>query len=257
MLWFGTNWKMNKTRVETRSCVTELATFVRTLPRGRVQAFIIPPATSIAVAAEGLQGTGALVGIQNIHWEKNGAYTGETSAEMAAECGARIAAIGHSERRRLFGESDDGVNRKVHAALRADLIALVCVGEDEFEKQRGTEEEYVERQVKVALHGVVGDSMLNVWIAYEPAWAIGIGGTPAEPDYAERMHGVIRKTIDALYGREMAERTPVIYGGSVTHENALEYVRRGGVDGLFVGRTALDVHSFASLIESCLAAKKG
>jgi L-erythrulose 1-phosphate isomerase len=250
MKWLGTNWKMNSLRPQTRRYTERLSEFrIGDGAGADLQLFIIPPATSISTAAEVLAGTDVYVGVQNVHWEDSGAYTGEVSVPMAAECGARIVEIGHSERRHIFGETDEQVNRKVRATLRHGLIPLVCVGERLEERQFHTTEEYIARQLKVALAEVGADEVRTVWIAYEPVWAIGVGGTPAEPEYAEAVHAHIRRTLETLYGPEATRGIPIIYGGSVDVENSCAYTKLPNVDGLFVGRAALNVENFIRLAE--------
>ena len=248
MTWLGTNWKMNSHRPQTRAYAERLAEYRRgDGADADLQLFIIPPATSISTAAEALAGTDVYVGVQNVHWEDSGAYTGEVSVPMAAECGASIVEIGHSERRHIFGETDEQINRKVRATLRHGLIPLVCVGEPLAERRFRTTEEYIARQLKIALAEVGAAEVARVWIAYEPVWAIGVSGTPAEPEYVEIVHAHIRRTLEALYGPESTREIPIMYGGSVDLENAGAYTERSHVDGLFVGRAALDVENLIRL----------
>jgi triosephosphate isomerase len=211
---------------------------------------LIPPATSIATAVEALAGTNVYVGAQHVHWKDQGAYTGELSAGMAAECGARLVQIGHSERRHIFGETDEQVRLKVGTALRHNLIPLLCVGEPQSEVEFGTAAEYIARQLKIAISGLEQREAARIWVAYEPVWAIGSGGKPADPEYAEYIHGNIKQTLAAELGTEMAESIPVLYGGSVNAANAPHYILRKGIDGVFVGRAALDVQSFIQLIRT-------
>ena len=198
--WIGTSWKMNKTRAEARDYARKLAAS----PLARTedaQLFVIPPFTAIADVAEILAPTTVKVGAQNMHWAEAGAWTGEISAAMVKECGAALVEIGHSERRTHFGETDDTVAQKTRAALRHGLVALVCVGETGTEYEAGRTAEVLSDQVRKALSLVDRSAPSRVLIAYEPVWSIGEGGTPADPDFADRQHALIKAvTRDVLGG---------------------------------------------------------
>jgi triosephosphate isomerase len=227
---------MNKTRDETRRYVTQLAAACPTRDDSACQLFIVPPFTSLALACEALGKAPVLVGAQNMHWEAHGAHTGEISARMISDCGATLVELGHSERRTAFGETDATVNLKVLAALGAGLKPLICVGDTALEKQFGVSVESVLRQVKIALHGVRPDQYRHVLIAYEPVWAIGERGTPAEPGYVNQVHAAIRQALTRLSAQ--AATVPILYGGSVDTGNAAALSRQPDVNGLFVGRAA-------------------
>lgn len=227
----GTGWKMNHTRAQARAYAETLRT---TEPPGGVQLFVLPPFTSLALVAETLAGSGVLVGAQNGHWAERGAWTGEISMAMIRDCGAAIVELGHSERRTHFAETDVLLNRKVHAALKAGLIALVCVGETAEEHGLGAAAATVERQVRMALAGLAASDAGRVWLAYEPVWAIGEGGTPATPQHVRRIHGRIREVAQDALGA----LPKVLYGGSVNADNARALAADPSVDGLFVGRAA-------------------
>lgn len=231
--WLGTGWKMNKTRAEARAYAQTLkaAPDLAGLP---LQLFVLPPFTALAETAEALAGTPVMVGAQNCHWAEAGAWTGEISAGQAAECGAALIELGHSERRAHFGETDAAINRKVKAVLEAGLRPLICVGETAEERDLAAAEATVARQARMSLAGVGAADLHRVLLAYEPVWAIGEGGIPAAPDYANAIHGTIKQAILALFGRTI----PVLYGGSVNPGNASDLAAQPAIDGLFVGRAA-------------------
>lgn len=204
---------------------------------GGLQPFVIPPATAIAAVAEVLPPGGpVLVGAQDAHWEDEGAWTGEVSVPQVKDAGARLLEIGHSERRAHFGETDERVNLKVHAALRHGVLPLVCVGEDADQRAVGSAVDVVSAQVSAALADVRDGA--RVLLAYEPVWAIGAGGTPAEPE----------DIVDAVAAiASVGQGRPVLYGGSVSLDNAGGLIDVPGVDGLFVGRSAWEVSGFLAL----------
>ena len=248
-VYIGTSWKMNHTLADADAYAEDLRAHAGELPES-VQPFVIPPFTALDRVARALASTRVLVGVQNVHWAGAGGWTGEISAGMAAEAGAAIAEIGHSERREHFGETDATVNRKVHAALGAGLRPLVCVGEPEDEKRRGTAAEFVSRQVKLALHGVAPGDLERVLLAYEPVWAIGEAGTPAATEDVERIHAVIRSALRDAFGDD-GSVVPVLYGGSVNLDNAPELIASPQVDGLFVGRAAWSATGYRTLLARC------
>jgi len=172
------------------------------------------------------------------------------------DCGADLVELGHSERRALFGETDFTVNKKVHAALAHGLLPLVCVGETADEKRFGAAQESVVRQVKIALHGVSRERAQQVLLAYEPVWAIGSAGTPAEPGHVGGVHGAIRQAVRELHDPEAAERCSILYGGSVNLENARALLAAPDVDGLFVGRTAWKAQGLVELIRIAAEARR-
>ncbi len=257
IFWLGTSWKMNKTLEEARGYARVLAsradlaatgvdtetaevdTEVRRLgaEAAGVEVFVVPPFTALALVARELAGCRVRVGAQNMHWADEGAGTGEISARMVRDCGATLVELGHSERRVAFGETDCTVNLKVHAALRVGLRPLICVGDTAQERTFGVSAESVVRQVKMALHEVAAADMPRALIAYEPVWAIGDAGTPAEPDYAAKIHAAIRAALADL-APESGRRVPILYGGSVNLSNAASFCGIANVDGLFVGRAA-------------------
>jgi len=253
-LWIGTGWKMNKTLGEAEVYARKLKEFWAA-GNPRTEVFIVPPFTVLGRVCDILQGSAIKVGAQNMHWEGKGAFTGEISPVMVKDCGAHLVELGHSERRAYFGETDFTVNKKVLAALSHGLRPLVCVGETAIEKEFGVARDFVVRQVKVALRGVPATRIGEVILAYEPVWAIGESGTPAEPDYANEIQGQIRAGVVELYGKENAAQVPVLYGGSVNRENAVSLVKQSEVDGLFIGRAAWNADSFIELIRVSVKAK--
>jgi triosephosphate isomerase len=253
---FGTNWKMNRTSREASLYAETFRERLRQINGiDSAQVFVIPPYTAITVVKE-LSGGSYWVGAQNMHWERNGAYTGEISAEMLAEIGVDLVLVGHAERRELFHETDAMVNLKVHAALRAGLRALVCIGEDLAGREAHAEQEICSRQLRIALQGVPANAAGQVIFAYEPVWAIGENGVTADPDYIREMKELFRAIFEEVFDERSAEMIPILYGGSVNTEHAAELLVKSQVDGLFVGRTALDPIVFATLIESCLTGTK-
>jgi triosephosphate isomerase len=248
-VWLGTGWKMNKILEEAEPYLQEVLGYLKQSGDIAARLFMVPPFTLLRWACRITEGTPLLVGAQNMHWEQGGAFTGEVSPPMIRECGAYLVELGHSERRAMFGETDFTVNKKVHAALRNGLRPLVCVGETATEKQCGVAQDSVVRQVKIALHDVHRDQVEDVVFAYEPVWAIGDGGTPATPSYANHIHATIRQAIGDLCGGETADGVSVIYGGSVNRENAGALIAESDIDGLFVGRAAWEAQGFIGLIE--------
>jgi triosephosphate isomerase len=226
------NWKMYKGPAET-------AEFCVALRRREddfegVDVAVCPPFTSLAVAVQVLAGTDIAVAAQNVHWEPEGAFTGEVSAPMLRELGVYGAIVGHSERRQSFGETDEGVAKRTRAALEAGLSVIACVGETEAEREAGQTEDVLRRQVSVL------EAEDNLVVAYEPVWAIGTGKT-ATPEIAQEAHAFIKSLLDV----------PVLYGGSVKPDNVGELLGQPDVDGALVGGASLDVESFAAI---CLAA---
>ena len=237
------NWKMHKTIAETESYLGEL------LPRaeglGGVELFVCPPFPALARAVELCAGTEVRVAAQNMHEEREGAFTGEVSAPMLVELGVDGVVLGHSERRALFAESDEALARKVAVALEAELTPILCVGETEAERDAGETEGVLLRQVSADLSGVVDGRLADVVIAYEPVWAIGTGRT-ATPEQAAEAIEHIRRLI-AGRTAEAAERVRILYGGSVKPANAGELIGQQGIDGALVGGASLEASSFAKI----------
>lgn len=251
-LLFGTNWKMHKTIREATQYAERLQTRIPALD-GRAQIFVIPPYTSIAAVRQASHGT-FWVGAQNMHWADWGPYTGEVSAPMLKEIGVDLVEIGHAERRQYFNEDDASVNRKVQMALRFGLRPLICAGENAEDKRYGVERETVARQLRIALHGIKAERAPQLIIAYEPLWAVGEDGAVATPEYVAYMTGACRDVLASLFGLQNAAGIPILYGGSVFGKDAPRLLSGGGVNGLFVGRAALDPDSFGDLVDACIHA---
>jgi triosephosphate isomerase len=240
------NWKMHKDPDETRAFFRAFRVPEDT-PRPGVLVF--PPAVSLA-AALATRPEGVSLGVQNIHWEDRGAFTGEISAPLARAAGASHTLIGHSERRHLFGESDDDVAKKVAAALRHDLVPLVCLGETLAERRAGRVDDVIVRQLDAALTELAAAGA-GFLLAYEPVWAIGTGET-ATPADAEAAHGTLRARLtDRLGGA--ASGIPILYGGSVKPDNARDLMAARDVDGVLVGGASLDAAQFAAIVEAAPA----
>jgi triosephosphate isomerase (TIM) len=220
------NWKMYKGPAEA----AEFCLGLREQELDGVDVVVCPPYASLAVAVQLLAGTEIAVAAQNVHWQHEGAYTGEVSAPMLREVGVYGTIVGHSERRQYFGETDETVGRRVHTALQAGLFVIACVGETEEERETGRTEEVLRRQLSVL------DPDDNLVVAYEPVWAIGTGKT-ATPETAQQTHAFIKSLLNV----------PVLYGGSVKPENAAELLTQADIDGALVGGASLDLESFTSI----------
>jgi triosephosphate isomerase len=245
------NWKMHLGPSEAVRFFDEFLALWQ--PRDDRTVAFFPPALSLAAAREALQAhhrSDALLGVQKVHWEARGAYTGEISAPMAADAGATLVLVGHSECRWVFGETIEETVQKVRAILDAGLVPVLCVGEKIEERRAGRAEDVVEAQLKPVLETLSSDEARSLVIAYEPVWAIGTG-VNATPDDAGVMHGYIRRELSVAFGREISAAIPILYGGSVKPENAAELLAVEGVDGVLVGGASLDPHGFARI---CAAA---
>ena len=241
------NWKMHHGPAATQKFFSE---FSPQLQDAEPTILIFPPAISLLAAAESMGGRPEIsLGIQNIHWEPNGAFTGEHSAGMALAAGARFALIGHSERRHVFGETDAQVELKVAAAMREGLAPVVCVGETLEERRDGRVEEVIVRQLDAALLGVPEDVKKSILLAYEPVWAIGTDETATAEDVADA-HGILRRRLQVVRGDGFAADVAILYGGSVKPDNAAELLAVTDVDGVLVGGASLDPGSFASIAEA-------
>ena len=242
------NWKMNLTHVEAESYVEAFLNEIGEV--NDVEIVIIPSFTSIPTLVQA-SGRAPFIrlGAQNLHWEKNGAFTGEISATMLRALFVKYVVIGHSERRALFGETDEMVQKKVHTALEAGLRPIMCVGETLAERDAGSVQKVLRRQVEEGLKGVTADHLTEIVIAYEPVWAIGTGRT-ATPAQAEEVHAFLRSLLVELFDQTAAGRTRIQYGGSVKPENAEVLMREPNIDGALVGGASLDAHSFARIVRA-------
>jgi triosephosphate isomerase (TIM) len=239
------NWKMYKTVQEAIFFVKELRAVLK--DTGDLEVVVAPPFTAIHAVAEAVRNTSIAVASQDVYWEREGAFTGEVSAAMVAEAGAEYAIVGHSERRRLFGETDQHVNRKVAAALGASLTPIVCVGETLEQRERQETLAVLDRQIKEGLDSLAGDQIAELVIAYEPVWAIGTGRTATTAQAAEA-HAHIRTRLRQWFGADAAERCRILYGGSVKPDNIGELIAEPDVDGALVGGASLEVKSFSEIV---------
>jgi triosephosphate isomerase len=237
------NWKMHKTTAETRVLIAALR--AAPLPDG-VEVVVCPPFTALAAAAEVLIGSALHLGAQDVFWETQGAFTGEISPLMLVDLGCRYVIVGHSERRQWFGDTDDTVSRKVHAAFAAGLIPITCVGERLEEREAEQTTQVVTRQITAAVAGLSADQLAAAVIAYEPVWAIGTGRSASGED-AARVIGLIRFLLAERH-RAAAGQTRILYGGSVTAENIGQFMRHADIDGALVGGASLDAAKFAGII---------
>jgi len=259
------NWKMNCDNEEA----LQLADGV-TARAGQVEDALVilcPPATALSTVHQVIANSNVKLGAQNLFWEEEGAFTGELSAKMLLSCGCEFVIVGHSERRgrfgnpdeaevedlgAIFGDTDATVNRKIHAALAAGLQPIVCVGELLAERQAGATDDVVEDQVRAALEGVTEEAAGNIIFAYEPVWAIGTGEV-CDADEADRVCGMIRQILAAIYSDDLAEGMQVLYGGSVKPENVEGLMAQDNIDGGLVGGASLQADSFGRLIEAAVA----
>jgi len=243
--FIAANWKMHKTVQETVLYVKELRALVKDATE--VEVVVAPPFTAIHAAAEAARNSAVGIAAQDLYWEREGAYTGEVSAAMIAAAGAEYAIIGHSERRRLFHETDETVNRKTHAALAAEVTPIVCIGETLEERERGETLAVLDRQITLGFDGVTGAQVASLVVAYEPVWAIGTG-RHATPEQAGEAHAHIRSRLRQWFGGEAADQCHVIYGGSVKPDNIGDLIALADVDGALVGGASLDVRAFHEIV---------
>jgi len=239
------NWKMYKTVAEAVALATDVRDGGR---REGIEVLVAPPFTALSSVAQALRGSHLLLGAQNMHWENEGAFTGEVSPLMLRDVGCTHVILGHSERRQLFGETDDGVARKAKAALAHSLTPIVCVGETLAERESGRTMEIVERQVERALRELTADQVATLVIAYEPVWAIGTGRN-ATPEQAQEVHAFIRKRVSASHGEPVAVAVRILYGGSVKPDNVGPIMAQTDVDGALVGGASLTAASFLKLVQ--------
>ena len=243
--FIAANWKMFKTVHESVVFAKEFRAMVKDVTD--VEIVVAPPATALHAVAEAVRNSTVGVAGQNLHWEREGAFTGEISAGMLKEAGAEYAIIGHSERRRLFHETDETVNRKLMAALAAQLTPIVCIGETLEEREGNQTLTVLDRQIKAGLDGLTGDQVASLVVAYEPVWAIGTGRN-ATPAQAGEAHAHIRSRLRQWFGGPAADQCHVIYGGSVKPDNIHEIVLLPHVDGALVGGASLDVRAFGDIV---------
>ena len=240
------NWKMYKTPDHAAQFMA--AFLPRVSGDTRDEIVVCPPFVDLPQVVDMARNTNVGVGAQNLHWEKEGAYTGEVSAPMLKAVGCTHVIVGHSERRHYFGETDDWVNKKLRAALATGLTAIVCVGEVLEEREAGLTEDVLRRQCVNAFRGISAEEGRRFTVAYEPVWAIGTGKT-ATPQLAAEAHRVIRAEAAEAFGTEAAEALRILYGGSVKPENAKALMAEKGIDGALVGGASLSPESFAAIVK--------
>lgn len=238
------NWKMFKT---TNEAVAFAEEFKKLYKDTDIKAGICAPFTQLAALAEALKGTEIKLGAQNMHFEEDGAYTGEISAQMLNEIGVEYCIIGHSERRQYFNETDETVNKKLHTAFKHNITPILCVGEILAERDANKEFKVVKTQMEGALLDLSDELVSKLVVAYEPVWAIGTGRT-ATPEQANEMCGYIRKVIEDLYGDEVSEKVIIQYGGSVKPGNATELMNMEEIDGALVGGASLSPKDFIEIV---------
>jgi triosephosphate isomerase (TIM) len=242
------NWKMNKTAAEAVVLIDEIKSALDGVTG--VDVVVCPPAIDLKDAGAALKESSISLGAQNVHWAESGAFTGEISAAMLCELGVSYVIIGHSERRQYFGESNESVNKRTQAALKAGLIPIVCVGETLEERDSGQMEQVVTTQVVEGLADL-GDDLSRVVIAYEPVWAIGTGRT-ATPAQAQEVHALIRRTLAGISSGNIANSIQIQYGGSMKPDNAAELLAQPDIDGGLIGGAALVADSFAAIVKAAL-----
>lgn len=243
------NWKMFNDITGTVNLISDIK---KGYDRRTIQCEVIicPPFTSLDTAKTLLKDSGIKLGAQNMHFEENGAFTGEISASMLKSVGCEYVILGHSERRTIFGESDELINKKMKKAIDSKLKPIFCLGETLEQREKGITNEIVKSQVEKGLIGISENDLSNVIIAYEPVWAIGTGKT-ATPEQAEEVHSFIRNLISSLYSKTAAEKIIIQYGGSVKPENAKELLSQPNIDGALVGGACLKGESFLAIIDAC------
>ena len=237
------NWKMNKTRPEAKELLEAIKPLVANA-EGNVEVIACVPYTNLETAMNTTAGSNVKIGAENVHFEKNGAFTGEISADMLTE-------LGHSERRQYFGETDETVNKRTKAALAAGLKPIVCVGELLWERECNITEEVIARQIKLDLFDVSAEDVKKTVIAYEPVWAIGTGKT-ATADQAEEVCAFIRATLAKLYDQATADAVTIQYGGSMNAANAAELLSKPNVDGGLIGGASLKAEDFNTIVQAAV-----
>ncbi len=245
------NWKMNKTAADGAALTAEILAAI-----GRetaVDVVLCPPYTALESVGRALEGQSVKLGAQNMHPEKNGAFTGEISAEMLRSLFVSYVILGHSERRTMFGDTDAFVNKKTLAALANQLKPILCVGETLAEREGGATLAVVQRQLEGGLAGVTAEQLASVVIAYEPVWAIGTGKV-ATTAQAQEVHAYIRELLTKLYGAPLAQKVRILYGGSMKPANAPELLAQKDIDGGLIGGAALEAKSFVELVKAAILA---
>lgn len=238
------NWKMNMLPNEAIAFIEQITPMVKDTEN---EVILCVPYVDLFYSLLSAQNTNIKVGAQNMHWEEKGAYTGEVSGQMLKSIGVEYVIIGHSERRQYFAETDETVNKKVKAALANGLKPIICVGETLEQREQGKAEEIITKQTMLALEGLIKEQMKNIVLAYEPIWAIGTGKTATSED-ANNSIKSIRNKVAELYGKEIAEKITILYGGSVKADNAKELFSTTDIDGGLVGGASLKVEEFSKIV---------
>jgi triosephosphate isomerase (TIM) len=244
------NWKMNKDLPQTEELVKGLNAALSFDLKG-VKVILCPPFTSLETACRSAKGTSIALGAQNMYFEEEGAFTGEISAKMLKSVGCEYVILGHSERRQIFGESDEYINKKVKKAIASGLLPIVCVGETLEQRETNVTAKVVTTQVRGVLKDISADDVQKIILAYEPVWAIGTGRN-ATPQQAEEVHLLIRTLLAELYTSSIAQSIIIQYGGSVKPDNAVELLWQPNVDGALVGGACLKADSFSAIIKAAI-----
>ncbi|MBO4876576.1 MAG: triose-phosphate isomerase [Ruminococcus sp.] len=244
------NWKMNKTRPEAKELLEAIKPLVANA-EGKVEVIACVPFTNLETAINATEGSNVKVGAENVHFAESGAYTGEISASMLTELGVEYVVIGHSERRQYFGETDETVNKRTAAALKAGLKPIVCVGELKWERECNITEEVIARQIKLDLWEVSAEDVKKVVIAYEPVWAIGTGLT-ATPAQAQEVCAFIRAQLAKQYDQATADAVTIQYGGSMNAGNAAELLAQPDIDGGLIGGASLKANDFNTIVQAAI-----
>jgi len=247
------NWKMHKTISDSVALARAISEGMADAEGLEVDMVICPPFTALSAVADAIKGTPVGLGAQNVYWEEKGAFTGEIAPVMLQDIGCQYVIVGHSERRQFFGETDQTVNRRANAALKAGLVPIICVGETLQQREAGNTDQVVKTQVQGAYAGIEPQAAMSTIIAYEPVWAIGTGKASNGPD-ADRVSGLIRSEIAGLMGEEVARQIRILYGGSVKPENMAEFASQKNIDGALVGGASLDAQSFLGIVANAAKA---
>lgn len=245
--FIAANWKMNNTVGDALKFVAAFTADLKAV--GNVDCVLAPPFTALYAMNEALEGTEIRLAAQNLYWEESGAFTGEIAPRFLADVGCSHVIVGHSERRQLFGETDETVNRRLRAALGNGLVPIFCVGETLEEREANRTWDVIERQLKDGLKGIDIAACEDFVVAYEPVWAIGTGRT-ATPEQAQEIHAMIRAHLARAYGKDVAAKRRIIYGGSVKPSNSRELMTKDDIDGALVGGASLDPKQFAAIVRS-------
>ena len=246
------NWKMNKTPADAEALVGEI--IIEIGRQTEVDVLVCPPFTALESVGRKLEGSNIKIGAQNMHFETNGAFTGEVSAPMLRDLFVTHVILGHSERRALFGENDGFINQKVLTAIKNQLRPILCVGETLAEREAGDTLKVVQTQLEAGLEGVGKEHAPSVIIAYEPVWAIGTGKV-ATSDQAQEVHAYIRRLLTKLFGETIAQKVRILYGGSMKPSNAPELLAQKDIDGGIIGGASLESRSFVDLVKAAAEAK--